>query len=63
MSVRQLKSKQRGPTCSWCASKATHRGFMFGKFACADHRANLEAWDAREQTPDYSDAAFQGNFA
>lgn len=58
MAVRRLKGKQRGPKCSWCAERATHRGFMFGKHACESHMAQLVAWDEREQAPDYSDAAF-----
>lgn len=62
MTVRRLRANQRGPKCSWCAGKATHRGFMFGKLACADHIAELTAWDKREQEPDYSDAQFQGRF-
>jgi hypothetical protein len=62
VTVRKLRAKQRGPKCSWCDAKAIQRGFMFSRFACADHAAELAAWDARAQAPDYSDAAFIGGF-
>lgn len=62
MTVRRLKLRQRGHACSWCTNKATHRGYGFGKLACADHMTALEQWDRRESAPDYSDAAFYGGF-
>jgi hypothetical protein len=62
MSVYRLKPKQRGAKCSWCGGRATHRGFMFGKFACLEHLSDLQAWDKKAQQPDYSDAAFYGGF-
>lgn len=58
MAVYKLEAKQRGPRCSWCAERATLRGFMFARFACDTHLPELQAWDKREQEPDYSDAAF-----
>ena len=57
MTVRKLRSKQ-GFGCSWCDKRATHRGFMYGKKACADHMEQLRDWDRRAQAPDYSEAAF-----
>lgn len=63
MSVYRLKAKQWGPRCSWCGARATHRGFMHAKHACPTHFAELEAWDRKEQAPDYSNAAFYGGFA
>lgn len=62
MAVRKLKTKQRGPKCSWCETKATYRGFMFGKHACEEHMAELKAWDKRATAPDYSDASFYGGY-
>lgn len=63
MAVRLLRAKQRGPKCSWCTEKATHRGFGFGRLACSAHLTTLHDWDRRESAPDYSDAAFVGGFA
>jgi hypothetical protein len=54
--VRPLRFKQRGPKCSWCAVKATHRGFGFGRFACPQHLDDLTAWDRREAL-DHSEPA------
>jgi len=61
MSVRRLKRGQKG-RCSWCQEQATHRGFMFGKYACDAHLVELAEWDRRAQAPDYSDAAFIGGW-
>lgn len=58
MAVRKLKAKQRGPQCSWCQERATHRGFMFSRHACDNHIPELTAWDRQAQAPDYSDAEF-----
>jgi len=60
--VYKLKAKQRGPKCSYCDERATHRGFMFGKFSCEQHLAELEQWDRRETAPDYSDAQFYAGY-
>lgn len=62
MTVRRLKGKQTGLKCSWCEAKALHRGYGFGKLACAVHLPELTEWDRREQAPDYSDAAFYGGY-
>lgn len=62
MAVRPLKPKQRGPRCSWCAERATHRGFMFSRYACSSHLTQLEEWDTKETRPDTSDAAHYGRY-
>ena len=60
MVVRMLNPKQRGQKCSWCDTKATHRGFAFGKHACMKHLDKLRDWDASESAADCSDAEFYG---
>lgn len=62
MAVRKLKTKQRGPKCSYCEHRATHRGFGFGWFSCDKHIDQLTEQDRRDSAPDYSDAAFIGGF-
>jgi len=62
MAVKRLRAKQRGPSCSWCSERASHRGYGSAKFSCPDHLSELEEWDRRESTPDYSDAAFYGGY-
>lgn len=58
MTVRRLRSKQRGPICSFCSKRADLRGVGFSRFACEAHRELLEAEDRRASAPDHSDAAF-----
>lgn len=48
MTVRRLKSKQRGPFCSHCSARAVWRGVGFTRFACTEHLATLEAEDAKQ---------------
>lgn len=62
MTVRRILPKQKGRKCDWCGDLATQRGFMWRKCACGRHLAELQAWDRREQAPDYSDAAFVGGY-
>ncbi len=62
MSVRKLKAKQRGPFCSYCQQRATHRGGMFTRFASANHLEVLQSDDRKANTPDYSDAAFYAGY-
>lgn len=49
MTVRKLRSKQRGPRCSYCDARAVWRGVYFTKFACDEHKPRLDAADS-EQT-------------
>jgi len=41
--MRKLRAKQRGPKCSFCENKATHRSMYFNKYGCADHLAEVQA--------------------
>ena len=59
MTVHKLKSKQRGPECSYCPQQANWRGLAFGKFSCNNHKPKLEVWDFEESKPEYSFGAMQ----
>jgi hypothetical protein len=52
MTVRRLRAKQRGPFCSWCKERATHRGVGFTRFACVEHLAELEKADTDQSRLD-----------
>lgn len=62
MAIHPIKQKHGKHTCSWCNNQAIHRCFGFTKVACKDHYSELEAYNRRENMPDYSDAAFYGGF-
>lgn len=52
MTVRRLRTNQRGPKCSYCPGHASYRGLMFTKFACKQHKPLLEAADADQERRD-----------
>jgi hypothetical protein len=61
MTIRKLRKKQRGPSCSYCQEKAVYRGCFFTKFSCETHLSDLKADDKKCDLlaqPDYSDAEF-----
>lgn len=49
MTVRRLRTNQRGPKCSYCRDPATYRGLLFTKFACKQHKSLLAAADAEQE--------------
>jgi hypothetical protein len=52
MTVRRLRSKQHGPSCSYCAERAVWRGVYFTRFACSDHKPQLDHADAEQTARD-----------
>lgn len=54
MTVRKLRKNQRGPTCSYCLNRAVHRGLVFTRFACAEHKPLLDAADEAQERLDAS---------
>lgn len=60
--MRTLKMKQRCHWCDFCepkTTKAVYRSKGFSEFACAAHKAELQAIEDREKNEDYSEADHQ----
>lgn len=52
MTVRRLRSMQRGPSCSYCAERAVWRGVYFTRYACEGHKPQLVHADRQQAIAD-----------
>jgi len=51
MTVRKLRSKQRGPWCSYCDNRAVHTS-GHRKWACTEHLTQLHEYNDHQETQD-----------